>query len=108
MNVQTGARDDWQMIREGLSRLTVAFQPIANVSSGLTFGHEVLLRGYEALGCRSVEELLRACYESGALAEVETLVRLKRRGRGEGLAIEAGDSHADGTAAPLPMLFLSS
>ena len=36
------------MIRESLSRLTVAFQPIVNVSSGLTFGYEVLLRGYES------------------------------------------------------------
>jgi EAL domain-containing protein (putative c-di-GMP-specific phosphodiesterase class I)/GGDEF domain-containing protein len=77
MNVQIGTKDDWHMIRESLSRLTVAFQPIVNVSSGLTFGYEVLLRGYEVLGYRSAEDLLRACHQSGALAEAETLVRRK-------------------------------
>src|ERR687898_2039053 len=44
MNVQTCTKDDWRMIRESLSRLTVAFQRIVNVNSGLTFGYEVLPR----------------------------------------------------------------
>jgi EAL domain-containing protein (putative c-di-GMP-specific phosphodiesterase class I)/GGDEF domain-containing protein len=77
MNVQTCTKDDWRMIRESLSRLTVAFQPIVNVSSGLTFGYEVLLRGYESQGYQSAEAVLRACHDSGALAQIETLVRRK-------------------------------
>jgi EAL domain-containing protein (putative c-di-GMP-specific phosphodiesterase class I)/GGDEF domain-containing protein len=77
MDVRTDARGDWQMFREGLSRLTVAFQPMVNISSGLIFGHEVLVRGYESLSYQSIGELFRASHDAGVLAEVEATVRRK-------------------------------
>jgi EAL domain-containing protein (putative c-di-GMP-specific phosphodiesterase class I)/GGDEF domain-containing protein len=77
MDVRTCAKGDWRMFRENLQRLTVAFQPIVSTSSGQIFAHEVLVRGHEALGHRSVGELLRATYDSGLLSELEALVRRK-------------------------------
>ncbi|OAN45683.1 hypothetical protein A6A04_07420 [Paramagnetospirillum marisnigri] len=59
------------------SGIRVALQAIVNVHSGLCFGHEALLRGWEAYGAESIEDLLGACHAAGRLADLEITVRTR-------------------------------
>ena len=63
--------------KSSVSDIRVAFQAIVNVHSGQCFGHEVLLRGWEAHGVSSVEEMLTASHAGGRLVELEIAIRAK-------------------------------
>ncbi len=53
----------------------LAFQPICDINTGLVYGYEALLRGFETLGIRSVIDVFDRAHAAGALTELELLLR---------------------------------
>lgn len=66
-----GARMD----RDDLAGVTVAFQVIVNMHSGLGYGYEILLRGWEPLGFAGAEAMVEAAAAAGLIGELEGVVR---------------------------------
>lgn len=58
---------DWSSI---ISKVDFAFQPIVNISSGLCFGYEALLRKHEKAGFASINSLFDTAHSHGAIARV--------------------------------------
>ncbi len=65
---------------EWISRLKIldhAFQPIVNIHTGNTFGFEALIRGVEAAGFASIDDLFDRAYAEGLLHQVDLFLRQK-------------------------------
>lgn len=60
-----------------LNVLDVAFQPIADIHSGFTFGVEALLRGTDTLGFESIESFFDHLYEENVLYTFDLGLREK-------------------------------
>jgi len=57
--------------------LEVAFQPIVDIHSGITFGVEALLRGTDTLGYPSIESFFDHLYENNILYSFDLVLREK-------------------------------
>lgn len=64
----------WQ---DTLSLIDFAFQPIVNIHTGVTFGVEALLRGWQMAGFTSIRNLFDQAYWEGVLFPVDELLREK-------------------------------
>lgn len=53
----------------------LAFQPICDINTGLVYGYEALLRGFEALGIASVIDVFDRAHDSGSLTALELFLR---------------------------------
>ncbi len=60
-----------------LEVLDVAFQPIVDIHSGITFGVEALLRGTDTLGYESIFSFFDRLYEENILYTFDVLLRKK-------------------------------
>jgi diguanylate cyclase (GGDEF)-like protein len=60
--------------------LQFAFQPIVNIHTGFCYGFEALLRGHEAVGFDSIQELFDASHEAGVLGSLSDVLRRKAVG----------------------------
>lgn len=60
-----------------LEILDVAFQPIVDIHSGVTFGVEALLRGTDTLGYETIESFFDRLYEENILYTFDVLLREK-------------------------------
>ncbi len=72
--------DQWQQRRDwdrALERMTHAFQPVVNVHSGVCFGYEALLRGWENAGFASIADVFDEAFRDGVLYAVELALRDK-------------------------------
>jgi len=57
--------------------LDIAFQPIVDIHSGVTFGVEALLRGTDVLGYINIESFFDHLYESNVLYTFDLRLREK-------------------------------
>jgi EAL domain-containing protein (putative c-di-GMP-specific phosphodiesterase class I)/GGDEF domain-containing protein len=60
-----------------LEDLDVAFQPIVNIHTGACYGYEALLRGYQAAGFDSPQDVFDVAHTLNVLAKVDLVVREK-------------------------------
>jgi diguanylate cyclase (GGDEF)-like protein len=60
-----------------LDYLYYAFQPIVNIHTGVCFGFEALLRGWDSAGFSSIFEFLNTSYEKGYLQQIDMELRRK-------------------------------
>ena len=54
--------------------LTYSFRPIVHVETGLTHGHEALVRGHDKLGLGGIHEIFRFIDENDIVAEAELIL----------------------------------
>ncbi len=57
--------------------LSYAFQPIVHLETGLTHGHEALVRGHERLGLKSIHDIFRLIDQHDIVAEAELVLMQK-------------------------------
>jgi EAL domain-containing protein (putative c-di-GMP-specific phosphodiesterase class I) len=60
-----------------LEVLDIAFQPIVDIHSGVTYGVEALLRGTDDLGYDSIHSFFDALYQDGVLYSFDLNLREK-------------------------------
>ena len=60
-----------------LKKIDYAYQPIVNIHTGNTFGFEALLRGHEAAGFSSIDDVFDQAYDQGLLHQVDLFLREK-------------------------------
>ncbi len=59
---------DWDW---ALGCMDFAFQPIVNIHTGVCFGCEALLRGWEGAGFTSIAQVFDKAYEEGVLFTID-------------------------------------
>lgn len=62
----------WQI---ALPFFIYALQPIINIHSGVCFGYEALIRGYQQAGFKSIADIFNQAHHDGCLAELDILLR---------------------------------
>lgn len=60
-----------------LSLLDFAFQPIANINTGVVFGYEALLRNYQPAGFSCIGEIFDRAFEDNLLFTIDLYLREK-------------------------------
>jgi EAL domain-containing protein (putative c-di-GMP-specific phosphodiesterase class I)/GGDEF domain-containing protein len=65
------------LLQDMRAHIEYAFQPIVNVHTGMPFGFEALLRGYERLGFPTVEALLDQVFQGELASAAEQILRDK-------------------------------
>lgn len=60
-----------------LSKVSYAFQPIVNIHSGICYGYEALLRGWQEAGFNSIASVFDMAHEEKCLHNVELSLRAK-------------------------------
>jgi len=60
-----------------IEKIDFAFQPIANIHTGITFGVEALLRNCNSAGFPSIRDLFDTAFSDQCLVEVDLLLREK-------------------------------
>jgi EAL domain-containing protein (putative c-di-GMP-specific phosphodiesterase class I)/GGDEF domain-containing protein len=60
-----------------LAALDYAFQPIVSIHSGVCLGYEALLRGWNAAGFQSIQDLFDSAFQQKTLFQVESALREK-------------------------------
>ncbi len=66
--------EKWQSV---INKSYFVYQPIVNIYSGVTFGFEAFLRGFEEFGYSSVDAFFDAAYNEQVLVRVELELRKK-------------------------------
>lgn len=69
-----GLTDKWQRI---VNNLSYAFQPIVNIHTGVTYGFEALLRGWQDAGFVSIKEVFDSAYYECCLYQFDLALRAK-------------------------------
>lgn len=60
---------------EAKTQLTYAFQPIVNIHTGVAYGYEALLRGYDKMGFANPQEVFDSAWSFDILHSIDILLR---------------------------------